>query len=73
MLSLRMAPTDRAAMFRFTFPEDSSFVVVDAFDRGSHIEVLPGQNRIIGYTTRNNGGVPDNFRNYFVVEFDKAF
>mgnify|MGYP002438380558 CR=1 FL=1 len=41
-----MAPTDRAAMFRFTFPEDSSFVVVDAFDRGSHIEVLPGQNRI---------------------------
>lgn len=68
-----MAPTDRAAMFRFTFPEDSSFVVVDAFDRGSHIEVLPGQNRITGYTTRNNGGVPDNFRNYFVVEFDKPF
>ena len=68
-----VAPIDRAAMFRFTFPEDSSFVVVDAYDRGSHIEVLPGQNRIVGYTTRNNGGVPDNFRNYFVVEFDKPF
>ena len=68
-----VAPTDRAAMFRFTFPEAFSFVVVDAFDHGSHIEVVPGQNRIIGYTTRNNGGVPDNYRNYFVVEFDKPF
>lgn len=69
-----MAPTDRAAMFRFTFPEnDSSFVVVDAFDRGSYIKVLPGENKIIGYTTRNSGGVPENFKNYFVVEFDKPF
>lgn len=39
-----LAPTDRAALFRFTFPDaDSAFVVVDAFDRGSHVEIIPGK------------------------------
>lgn len=65
-------PTDRAAMFRFTFPEnDKSFVVVDAFDGGSFVRIDKENNRVVGYTTRNSGGVPQNFRNYFVVEFDK--
>lgn len=69
-----VTPTERAAMFRFTFPDsEQSYIVVDAFDKGSHIEVLPGENKIIGYTTRNSGGVPDNFKNYFVIEFDKPF
>ena len=27
----------------------------------------------MGYTTRNSGGVPANFKNYFVIEFDKPF
>lgn len=67
-----VTPTERAAMFRFTFPQtDSANVVVDAFDRGSHISVDPSGRRITGYTTRNSGGVPDNFKNYFVVEFDR--
>ena len=28
---------------------------------------------IVGYTTRNSGGVPRNFKNYFVLKFDKPF
>ena len=69
-----LSPTERAAIFRFTFPEsDDSYVVVDAFDKGSYIKVIPESNKIIGYTTRNSGGVPDNFKNYFVIEFDKPF
>ncbi len=77
-----ITPTERAAMFRFTFPEnDSSFVAVDALmNRGrrrnnpeSYIKIIPEQNKIIGYTTTNSGGVPDNFKNYFVVVFDKPF
>lgn len=61
-------------LFRFTFPEnENSYVVVDAFDKGSYIKIIPEQNKIIGYTTRNSGGVPDNFKNYFVIEFDKPF
>ena len=69
-----MAPTSRAAIMRFTFPEtDKANIVVDAFDRGSHIQVLPEKNMIIGYTTKNSGGVPSNFKNYFVVQFSKPF
>lgn len=69
-----LAPTSRAALFRFTFPESKeSYIVVDAFDNGSYIKVIPEENKIIGYTTKNNGGVPDNFKNYFVVVFDKPF
>jgi len=69
-----ITPTERAAMFRFTFPEnDQSYVLVDAFDRGSYVKLIPSENKIIGYTTRNSGGVPDNFKNYFVVVFDKPF
>jgi len=65
--------TERAAMFRFTFPKNNSYIVVDAFDNGSYVKILPDQKRIIGYTTKNSGGVPANFHNYFVIEFDKPF
>ncbi|MDE6248200.1 MAG: GH92 family glycosyl hydrolase [Paramuribaculum sp.] len=69
-----ITPTDRAAILRFTFPAtDDAYIVVDAFDNGSSITILPEENKVIGYTTKNSGGVPDNFRNYFVIEFDKPF
>lgn len=69
-----IVPTMRAAMFKFTFPQsDKSFVLVDAFDNGSFIKIIPEENKILGYTTKNNGGVPENFKNYFVVVFDKPF
>ncbi len=31
------------------------------------------QTDVVGYTTRNSGGVPDNFKNWFVVRFDRKF
>ena len=69
-----MAPTERACVMRFTFPQtDAAYIVVDAFDRGSEVEVIPGKNMIVGYTTRNSGGVPQNFKNYFVARFDHPF
>ena len=73
-VTAEVVPTERAALFRLTFPKsDSSFVVIDAYDRGSSVTILPEQRKIIGYTTRNSGGVPDNFKNYFVMEFDHPF
>ncbi len=73
-VTTEIAPTERAAAFRFTFPEsDQSYVAVDAFDRGSYVKVIPSENKIIGYTTKNSGGVPANFKNYFVLVFDKPF
>jgi predicted alpha-1,2-mannosidase len=70
-LTTEITPTERAARFRFTFPRtDSAYVVIDALDKGSYLKILPAQNRIIGYTTRNSRGVPANFKNYFIIEFD---
>ncbi len=69
-----ITPTERAAMFRFTFPKnEKSYVVIDAFDNGSYVKIIPEEKKIIGYTTKNTGGVPENFKNYFVIEFDKDF
>ena len=73
-VTAEVAPTERAAILRFTFPEtDQANVVVDAFDKGSELTILPRERRIVGYSTRNSGGVPDGFKNFFVIEFDKPF
>jgi len=67
-------PTERTALFRFTFPaSDSSYILVDAFDKGSMVRIIPSERKVIGYCRNNHGGVPENFRNYFVITFDKAF
>lgn len=68
-----LAPTERAAIMRFTFPDSKSYVVVDAFDKGSYVKIMPKERMIVGYTTKNSGGVPQNFKNYFVMKFDKDF
>lgn len=73
-VTAEITPTERAAMFRFTYPKsDQSWIIVDAFDKGSYIKIIPSENKVIGYTTRNSGGVPDNFKNYFIIVFDKPF
>ena len=68
-----MASTSRAAVLRFTYPEtDEARIVVDAFDNGSYVKIVD-DHHIVGYTTKNSGGVPDNFRNFFVIESSKPF
>ena len=73
-VTVEITPTERAAMFRLTYPEaERSYLVVDAFDSGSEVRVLPDMRHIVGYTTKNSGGVPANFRNWFVIESDTPF
>jgi predicted alpha-1,2-mannosidase len=73
-VTAEVAPTDRAAVLQFTFPEtNEANVVIDAFDKGSYIKLIPSENKVIGYTTKNSGGVPANFKNWFVIVFDKPF
>ena len=69
-----ITPTERAAQFRFTFPEsDSSHILIDAFHKGSMVKISTAERKITGYCRNNSGGVPDNFHNYFVIIFDKDF
>lgn len=73
-VTTEFTPTERAVSFRFTFPENkNSYIILDAFDGGSMVEIIPEQRKIIGYCQNNHGGVPSNFKNYFVAEFDKDF
>ncbi len=69
-----VTPTERCARFRFTFenPGDA-FVVLDAFPGGSTVEIVPAENKIIGTTHYNHGGVPNTFSNYFVIVFERPF
>ena len=73
-VTTEFSPTERGLHTRITFPEnDSSYIIIDGFDQGSMVRIIPEENKIIGYCRNNHGGVPDNFHNYFVVEFDKEF
>ncbi|MEM9324460.1 MAG: GH92 family glycosyl hydrolase [Bacteroidota bacterium] len=71
---VEVSPTDRSAHFRFTFPDsERSHVIIDAFNKGSMVHILPEKRLIVGYNRNNSGGVPENFHNYFVVQFDVDF
>lgn len=73
-VSVELAPTERAAHFKFVFPESaSSYIMLDGFFKGSMVKIIPEERKIIGYCRNNSGGVPDNFHNYFVAVFDKDF
>lgn len=73
-VTAEVAPTERAAVLRFTYPDsEHSGFVVDAFDGGSYIKVIPDMKTIVGYTVKNSGGVPENFRNWFVVKSSVPF
>ncbi|GEO11146.1 GH92 family glycosyl hydrolase [Segetibacter aerophilus] len=73
-ITTEITPTERAAQFRITYPSsDSSFIVVDALDRGSYVKVIPEQRKIIGYSTRYSSGKLTNFKNYFVIYVNKPF
>ncbi len=71
-ITAELTPTERSAQFRFTYPKnDSSSIVIDAFDKGSYIKVLPGERKIVGYSTKYARGPLKNFKNYFVIYTDK--
>ncbi|GGK47337.1 MULTISPECIES: GH92 family glycosyl hydrolase [Flavobacteriaceae] len=73
-ITAEVSPTERAAHFKFTFPEsEESYIMLDAFFKGSMVKIIPEERKIIGYCRNNSGGVPENFHNYFVAEFDKDF
>lgn len=73
-VTAEITPTERGSIFRFTFPENkSSYIVLDAFNMGSMVKIIPEERKIIGYCRNNNDGVPENFHNYFIAVFDKDF
>lgn len=72
--TVEITPTERAACLRITYPKtDKAYLIVDGFFKNSYIKVFPKERKIIGYACNASGGVPYNFRNYFVIYVDKDF
>ena len=71
---IEVTPAERAAHFRFTFPEtENAYIILDAFPGGSDIAIHPDKKMITGVVRNNHGGVPENFANYFVARFSHEF
>lgn len=67
-ITAEITPTMRAAMMRVTYPQtERASIILDLFDEKSEVEV--NGNVVTGYTTKNSGGVPENFKNYFILTF----
>lgn len=72
---VEMTATERAAKFRITYNGDEKqYLVLDAFRQGAYVRIIPEERKIVGYASNHGGGsTADNFRNYFVLTFDKPF
>ncbi len=64
---LEMTPTERCAVFRFTFPRDEAGRVI--IDAHSHVALHPERRLITGCSRLNSGGVPENFACHFAAVF----
>jgi predicted alpha-1,2-mannosidase len=72
--TVEITPSERAACFRITYPKtDKAYLIVDGFFKNSFVKLIPEERKIIGYARNAAGGVPANFKNYFVIYFDKDF
>jgi predicted alpha-1,2-mannosidase len=72
-ITTEMSPTERGAHLRFTFPKGkSSYIILDGYTKMSMVKIIPGERKIIGYVN-NCRWAPQNFKNYFVIVFDKPF
>ena len=76
--AVELTPTERAAMFRITYPAtDAPRLVVDALDMGSSVEVDAANRRITGRSSKMNIRGNERHLNlkpldcWFVLEFDK--
>jgi len=71
-VTTEITPTERAAQFRFTFGQNGkAYILLDGFHKGSGFDFDWHGNKVTGYTSYNSGGVPENFKNYFVIWFDQ--
>ena len=71
-VTVALAPAYLGALLEITWPDtEGQYLVVDAYDRSGTVEVDCEEGFVRGISRYNNGGVPDNFANYFLVKFDQ--
>ncbi|MCF0197127.1 MAG: glycoside hydrolase family 92 protein, partial [Bacteroidaceae bacterium] len=69
------ATTDRCAHFRFSYPRSGeAYLVIDGYTGQSEVMIDPEKRQIRGWVNNQRFvNHAENFRNYFVVQFDAPF
>lgn len=71
--TLELTPTMRCAGLRLSFPaEEEARLLLSMFKGAARLEMDPSARRVTGYTRAKQGGAPDSFAMYVVMEFDCA-
>lgn len=66
--------TERCVYFKFKYPKSKvANLIIDAFEGGSSVKIIPEENKIIGVCRNNGGNTPANFSGFFVAVFSKKF
>ncbi len=69
-----IAPTERGAHLRFSFPEkSSSYLVLDGYTGLSGLKIWPAERKITGYVSNNKNNKRDLIKSYLEIVFDKPF
>ncbi|MGV3640593.1 MAG: GH92 family glycosyl hydrolase [Adhaeribacter sp.] len=72
-ITAEMSPVERGVHARFSYPaKQGSYLVLDGYTGQSMVRILPRERKIVGYVHNGRGLLP-NFKNYFVLVFDKPF
>ena len=72
-ITTEMSPTERGAHLRFKFPKgQASYIVLDGYTKMSGVHIDVAKQIVTGYVN-NCRWAPTNFKNYFVITFDKPF
>lgn len=74
-ITTEMAPTTRGVHLRFSFPaKGDAYLVLDGYTDMSEVTIDPQKRQISGWVNNQRFvNHAENFRNYFVVQFDKPF
>lgn len=69
-----MAPTERGAHLRFSFPKGgANYLVLDGYTGFSQVKIWPRERKITGYVSNNKNNKGNLIKSYFEIIFDKPF
>lgn len=69
-VGVKIAPSRTSAVMEVAYPsQQGQYFIIDAQHGGCKVEIDQMARRVTGYVQNNNGGVPANFKNHYVIEF----
>ena len=72
-ISTEISPVERGGHMRFTFPKNKkSYLIFDGYTKQSNVQIHPKERKITGWV-HNGLLIPEGFKAYFEITFDKAF